>query len=93
MKGWIRMQSDKQRFETVKDRFRVELVVLLLASSLNMLVILTIGFLVGPQINETYSTTLKNYEINKANYEVLHKVNALLNQAEQRAKVKAKTNE
>lgn len=90
MKGLVKRVNDQEQFQIAKDKFKVGVMILLVCSLLNMLIVLTIGFIIGPQLSETYHLTTKNLDINKKNNEILIKVNTLLDQIENRAKEKSK---
>lgn len=74
------MDNDKVLLN-LSNRIRVEVIMLLTGSLLNILVVLSIGFLIGPQINETHNISIKNHEL-------MLRINNLLDQTEQQVKNK-----
>lgn len=70
------------------DKFKIGVFLLFISSAINLLIIINIGFVIGPQLNEafktaekTYEIELKNYELNKKNNETLERFNGLLNKS------------
>jgi hypothetical protein len=73
--------TDEDDLKLAQSRFRLETFILLTCSMINLIVILTIGFLIGPQIDSTYRLTKENHEMNTRNHEILKNFNELLNKS------------